>query len=237
MNTLTGKTIVMMGATGGIGTATAMKIAAPGVNIAFCSAKENRVQELSEKLAQTGANVFSAVVDVTSPARIHDFMEAVMARFGRVDTLINFAGLSITRNLEDFTEEDYNTVMDVNVKGMVFSTKEFLSHVNEEEGALVVSFGSMAAKRPNPKAPHYSAAKIAVNMFNDAFTQQIKGRNIRFTTINPGPVDTTFFEGRIPKDKRGNFMQPEEVADVLEFILTHDNLVFHDVAFESTKMI
>ena len=178
--------------------------------------------------------MFGAVVDVTDDAQVRDYMQAVYDRFGRVDILINFAGLSITRKLEDFTAEDYDTVMNVNVKGMVFSTKAFVALTDPAAGALVINIGSMAAKRANANAPHYSAAKAAVNMFTDGLAQQLKGKNIRFTVLNPGPTDTTFFEGRIPPEKRGDFMRAGDIAEVLEFIMTRDARInFHELSFDS----
>lgn len=234
MRDLRGMTIVMMGATGGMGTATALLMAKHGMNIAFSSSRAEKVKALEEKLDAVGASSFGAVVDVTDPAQIDAFMEKVVEKYGRVDVLINFAGLSITRKLDDFSEADYNTVMDVNVKGMVFSTKSFAKHVNEELGALIINIGSMAAKRANANAPHYSAAKAAVNMFTDGLAQQLKSKNIRFTVLNPGPTDTTFFEGRIPPEKRGDFMQAEDIAEVMEFIITRrSNINFHDISFDS----
>lgn len=234
MRSLEGLTVVMMGASGGIGTATAMQIARPGVNIAVSSSNQSRVDALKEKLSGTGANVYAAVVDVTDEKQISGFMKAVNEKFGRMDILINFAGLSVTAKLDTFTVEDYMKVMDVNVKGMVFSTKAFVPYVNSDEGALIINFGSMAAKRPNPNAPHYSAAKAAVNMFTDSFAQQLKSKNIRMTVVNPGPTDTSFYEGRIPPEKRTDFMQASDVAEMLEYIMTRDSrIIIHDVMFDS----
>ena len=234
MRSLEGLTVVMMGATGGMGTATALQIAKPGVNIAFSSSKLERVDVLMDKLQDKGAEVFGAAVDVTNEKQVEHFMKAVYERFGRLDILINFAGLSITRKLEDFSLEDYNKVMDVNVKGMVFSTKAFAALTDSEKGALVINIGSMAAKRANPSAPHYSAAKAAVNMFTEGLAQQLKGKNIRFTVLNPGPTDTTFFEGRIPEEKRGDFMQAQDIAEIMEFIMTRDPRInFHEISFDS----
>lgn len=234
MRSLKGLTIVMMGATGGMGTATALQLASQGVNIAFSSSNADRVTALQEKLANTGASIYGAVVNVTDCQQVDQFMDSVFQKFGQVDVLINFAGLSITAKLNDFTEEQYNTVMDVNVKGMVFSTKALASRVDPARGALVINIGSMAAKRANPNAPHYSAAKAAVNMFTDGFAQQMKSLNIRFTVLNPGPTDTTFFEGRIPPDKRTDFMKATDIAEVIEFVITRDsNINFHDISFDS----
>ena len=234
MRSLEGLTVVMMGASGGIGTATALKIANTGAKLAISSSRRERVDELCEKLSGTGAEVYADVVDITDEKQVEAFMAAVAEKFGRVDILLNFAGLSITAKLDTFSVEDYAKVMDVNVKGMVFSTKYFVEHVNSDEGALIINFGSMAAKRANANAPHYSAAKAAVNMFTDGLAQQLKGKNIRMTVINPGPTDTSFYEGRIPPEKRTDFMQAEDVAEVLEFIMTRNsNIIFHDVMFDS----
>ena len=234
MRNLEGLTIVMMGATGGMGTATARLLARPGVNLAFSSSRQERVDALADVLSGTGASVLGRVVDVTDSRQVDAFIEEVHTKFGRLDVLINFAGLSITSKLDAFTVEQYETVMDVNVKGMVFSTKAFASRTDEETGALVINIGSMAAKRANPNAPHYSAAKAAVNMFTDGFAQQLKSKNIRFTVLNPGPTDTTFFEGRIPPEKRTDFMQASDIAEVIEFIITRDSRInFHDISFDS----
>ncbi len=233
MRKIEGMTIIMMGASGGMGTATAELLARPGVNLALCSSNPKRMEDLNKKLSESGADIFSSVVDVSSPEQISGFMKEVKKRFGHLDVLINFAGLSITRSLEDFTEDDYNLIMDVNVKGMVFSCKEFASEV-EEDGALVINIGSMAAKRANPKAPHYSAAKAAVNMFTEGLSQQLKTKNIRMTVINPGPTDTTFFEGRIPPEKRGDFMKADDIAELIEFLITREkNIIYHDISFDS----
>ena len=234
MRSLEGLTVVMMGASGGMGSATAKLIAKPGVNIAMCASRKERLEQVAGEIAEKGANVYASAVDISKVDQIEQFMSKVYERFGRVDILINFAGLSVTADIDQLTEADYDKVMDVNVKGMYFSTKSFVSRVNQEVGALIINFGSMAAKRPNPKAAHYSAAKVAVNMFTDALAQQLKSRNIRMTLINPGPTNTTFFEGRIPVEKRGDFMQAEDVAELLEFIMTRNSSVnIHDVMLDS----
>jgi NADP-dependent 3-hydroxy acid dehydrogenase YdfG len=234
MRKLTDLSIVMMGASGGIGSATALRIAAPGVKIALCSIDAPGLEKLSGQLTAKGAEIFHRVVDVTKETEIKSFIDDAAGKFGRVDVLMNFAGLSVTAKVGELTEEGYDLVMDVNVKGMFFGIKHFVAHVNEEIGAQIINFGSMASKRANAGAPHYSAAKAAVNMFSQGLAEQLKGKNIRITTMNPGPADTAFYEGRIAKDKRTKFMQADDVAEVVEFILTRDDrIVFHDVMFDS----
>ena len=234
MRTLEGLTVVMTGAAGGIGSAAAMQIAKPGVRLAICGKSEEKLAALADRLSAAGAEVFARAADVTRPEQIEDFMEAAYRRFGRLDILVNFAGLSVTARTEELSEADYDRVMDVNVKGMFFAVKSFAARSDPERGGLIVNFGSMAAKRANPGAPHYSAAKAAVNLFSEGLARQLKSRNIRVTVVNPGPTDTDFFAGRIPPEKRTDFLRPEDVAELLEFIMTRDDrVIFHDVMFES----
>jgi len=234
MRSLENVSIVLTGATGGMGIATALQIARPRVNLAICSLHSPKLEELSRRLTDKGATVYSHVVNVTREEQVQSFMEDAADRFGKLDMLLNFAGLSVTAKITELAEEAYDQVMDVNVKGMFFSIKHFLPHVDEEKGALIVNVGSMASKRPNPSTPHYCAAKAAVNVFAQGLAEQLKGKNIRITTINPGPTDTTFFEGRIPKEKRTKFMKAEDIAEVIEFVLTRDSrIVFHDIMFDS----
>ncbi len=233
MRKLEGLSIIMMGASGGIGGATALQIAKPGVKIAICSVDPVELDNLAQQLKDKGATVYSKLVDVTKEEQVNAFMTESVEQFGRADILINFAGLSITAKLDELTEAGYDKVMDVNVKGMFLSTKAFVSHVDTEEGALVINFGSMAAKRANAGAPHYSAAKAAVNLFSDGLAQQLKSKNIRVTVINPGPTNTTFFAGRMAEDKLVNFMSATDVAELLEFVMTRDKrIIYHDVMFE-----
>lgn len=233
-NSLENRGIVLMGASGGIGSATALCLARPNVNMAICSIDEKGLKELADSLIEKGANVFVKVVDVTKEDEVSSFIGEAASLFGNLDILINFAGLSVTATVENLSEADYDKVMDVNVKGMFFGIKHFVPLVGLDRGAQIINFGSMAAKRANPGAPHYSAAKAAVNMFSAGLAQQLKSKNIKITTLNPGPTDTTFFEGRIPKEKRTRFMQADDVAEVIEFILTREaHIVFHDIEFES----
>jgi len=234
MRNLEGLTIVMAGASGGIGSATALQLARPGVNMAICSIDKPGLDSLAKSVTAKGANVIARVVDLTDDKAVSSFMDEVYKTYKRFDILINFAGLSVTADLGELTEKNFDLVMDVNVKGMFLGTKHFTKHVDESEGAMIINFGSMAAKRANAKSPQYSAAKAAVLMFSQGLAEQLKSKNIRITTMNPGPTDTTFFEGRIPKEKRTKFMQATDVAETLEFIITRDKrIVFHDVMFES----
>lgn len=234
MRELTGLSIILVGASGGIGSATALRIAAPGVKIGICSIDQEGLDKLEAQLVEKGATVYSKYVDVTKCDQITAYMDECCEKFGGADILVNFSGLSITAKIDQLTEAGYDKVMDVNVKGMFFCTQAFVKHVDTVKGALVINFGSMASKRPTAGAPHYSAAKAAVNVFSQALAMQLKEKNVKFTVMNPGPTNTAFYEGRIPEEKRYDFMVPDDVAEVVEFIMKRsDRLVFHDIMMDS----
>ena len=234
MKNINGLNAIMMGASGGIGSATCRVLAKHGVNFAICSIDAEGLEKLAEELRAAGAKVLAKVVNNTVEKEVDAFIDEAVATFGKPDVLINFAGLSITSKVGELSEANWDTVLNVNLKGMFLSSKAFIRHLDPEKGGQIINFGSMASKRPGATNPHYSAAKAAVNTFGQGMAQQYKADNLRVTTLNPGPVNTTFFAGRIPEDKRGDFMVANDVAEVIEFILTRDDrIVFHDVMFDS----
>jgi len=234
MRELKGLSIIMIGGSGGMGNATANKIAKPGVHIGICSIDDARLEELNVELSEKGADIYTKHVDVSKPIEIRSFIDECNEKFGGVDILLNFAGLSINAKLETLTEEQWETVMDVNLKGNYFATQAFANHVDTKKGALVINFASMAAKRPVGGNVHYAAAKSAVYTLSQALAQQMKSKNIKFTTMFPGPTSTTFFAGRKTDEEMVDFMKAEDIADLLEYIMVRsDRLVFHEVLVDS----
>lgn len=234
MRELTGLNIIMIGGNGGMGAATAKLIAKPGVCISVCGRKQETLDALEAEVKAKGADTYFKSVDITKVQEVTDFVNESVDKFGSADILINFAGLSINANLEDITEEQWDTVMDVNVKGTYFATQAFAKRVDAEKGALVINFASMASKRPMGLNPHYAAAKSAVSTITQALSNQMKKKNIKFTVMSPGPAATTFFAGRKTAEEMSKFMSADDIAETLEFImLRSDRLVFHDVAFDS----
>jgi len=233
MVSLKDKVIIMTGASGGIGGSTAKLLAAKGAKVVIGSNDVTALQKLEGEIKAQKGQVVSMELDVTSEDQVKAFIDLAQKTYGTVDILINFAGLTAHGAITDLTEAQFDTVMDVNVKGVFLATKHFVPLVDIEKGAQIINFGSMASKRPNAFAPQYCAAKAAVNLLSQGLALQLKDKNIKVTTLNPGPTNTTFFAaGRpVPREK---FMEASDVAEVIEFILTRESrVVFHDVAFES----
>ena len=232
MRKLENAVIVIPGASGGVGRALAKELAKDGVKFAICSIDEAGLAEQKKELEGQGADVLSKVVDATDEAQVKAFFDEVMSTYGRMDILVNLPGLSRVGKIWDMPVEDYDTIIDVNLKGIFLCSKHFVPHVTEDANGLIVNIASMASKRANPNAPMYCTAKAAVAMFSDGLALQLKEKNVRVTTMNPGPINSTFWGNRdVPREK---FMQPVDVAATIAFVVRmNPNVVFHDVAFES----
>lgn len=234
MKDLVGMNIIMVGGSGGMGSATAKHIAKPGVHISVCSVDQAGLDRLEAEVKEKGADTYFKYVDNTKPADIRAFIDESVAKFGSADVLINFAGLSTNATLDTLTEENWDLVLDVNLKGCFFATQAFSNHVDPEKGALVINFASMASKRPTGLNPHYAAAKAAVNTMTTGLANSMKSKNIKFTIMSPGPTSTTFFAGRKTADQMVSFMNAQDIAEMLEFIMVRsDRLVFHEIAMDS----
>lgn len=233
MRDLEGLSIFLMGASGGMGSATALRLARPGVKLAICSIDGPGIDALAAKLRDKGAAVFKRRVDLTVEEETAAFFDDAVAEFGTADILLNYSGVSIGGNIEEFEYEKFQAILDVNLKTMFLGCKHFVRLADPDRYPMIINFGSMGAKRANAKSPYYCMAKAGILMFDDCLAQQLKAKNIRVTTMNPGPTDTSFFDGKLDKDKRVNFMQAEDVAEIIEFILTRNRrIVYHSLFFE-----
>jgi NAD(P)-dependent dehydrogenase (short-subunit alcohol dehydrogenase family) len=227
-----GKTIVILGAASGMGRAIARSVAADGARLAIADCDQAKLAEVESELKPVAGGVLAQVVDVTDEATVGAFFAAVKKQFGSADVLVCAPGVSIAGPIADMRLEDFDRILDVNVKGSFLGAKHFLSAVDPARGGLIMNFASMAARRANPNAPVYCAAKAAVAMFSQGLALQAKERNVRVTTLLPGPTDTSFWGTRqVPREK---FMQVDDIVAAVRFVLTlPDRVVVHELAFES----
>jgi NADP-dependent 3-hydroxy acid dehydrogenase YdfG len=224
--------IVVTGAAGDMGRAIVDMLAGQGARVAIADRDAARLADLEKSLRDRGVHVFAQVVDVTEEEQVAGFFAAAKQSLGRFDVLLNLPGLSIPGQIAAAAVADFDRMFDVNVKGAFLCAKQFVGHVDEKAGALVVNISSVAAKRANANAPLYCAAKAAVSMLADGLALQVAAKNVRVTTLSPGAANTQFWGTRaVPRDK---FLKVEEIVEVIRFVLSMpQRVVFHDVVFES----
>ena len=213
---LSGKRAIVTGASSGIGKATAVALAAAGVRVAGGA---RRVERLETEVALE--------LDVTDAASCERFVREVTERLGGLDILVNNAGLAIGRApFDESTEEDEAPVFAVNVVGLVRMTRLCLPHFGD--WGHIVSMGSVAGRQAYEGGATYVASKFAERGFMYSLREDLLGRPIRLTTVDPGLVETDFSLVRFKGDEekaaavyRGvEAMQPEDIAECILFALT-----------------
>jgi NADP-dependent 3-hydroxy acid dehydrogenase YdfG len=213
---LTGKRAIVTGASSGIGRATAAALADAGVRVAGGA---RRVERLETEIALE--------LDVTDPASCEGFVAEAVERLGGLDILVNNAGLALGRApFDESTEEDEAAVLDVNVAGLVRMTRLCLPRFGD--WGHIVNMGSVAGRQAYENGAIYVTSKFAERGFTYALREDLLGRPVRLTTVDPGLVETDFSLVRFKGDEekaaavyRGvDAIQPDEIADCILFTLT-----------------
>jgi NADP-dependent 3-hydroxy acid dehydrogenase YdfG len=217
---LRGKTAIVTGASSGIGAATVRALTGQGVTVA---AGARRV----DRLAELGDAVVAHRLDVTDQASCEEFVEAAVVALGGIDILVNNAGLALGRDpFWESTEEDERRVLETNVTGVIRMTRLCLPHIRD--GGHIVNLGSVAGRQAYPNGALYVTSKFAVRGFTYALREDLLGRPIRVTTVDPGLVETEFSRVRFRGDneqaaavyKGVEAIRPEDIADCIVFALT-----------------
>lgn len=220
---LNGQVIAITGASSGIGADLARLLAARGARVLLMARSESKLTALAEEIGDA-AEMY--VLDVTSDKQVTETMEKALRRHRRIDVLVNNAGYGEFKTFLETGVEDFQGMMDVNFMGTVRCTKAVLPAMLREKSGQIVNVASMAGKVGSAKSTAYSATKHAVLGFTNSLRQELAGTGIVVSAVNPGPVDTPFFDRADPSGTyRANLpgwfmLSPEAAAGaVLEAIL------------------
>jgi NADP-dependent 3-hydroxy acid dehydrogenase YdfG len=214
---LEGKTAVLTGASSGIGAATAQALAREGVRVVGGARRAERI----------AAPIVALEVDVTDPESCERFVDAAVEELGSIDILVNAAGLALGRDLfDESNEQDERVVLETNVNGLIRMTRLALPHLRD--GGHIVNIGSVAGRQAYEKGSLYVTSKFAVRGFTYALREDLLGRPIHVTTVDPGLVETDFSRVRFRGDEETatkvyqgvEAMQPEDIADCVLFAVT-----------------
>jgi 3-hydroxy acid dehydrogenase/malonic semialdehyde reductase len=202
MGKLTGKTAFITGASSGIGEATARAFAAEGAQLLLAARRKDRLDTLGPQLVEAGAaEVHSFELDVRSREQVESSIRSLPAEWQAIDILVNNAGLS--RGLDKLYEgdpEDWDEMIDTNVKGMLYVTRSVVPGMIERNSGHIVNLGSTAGEITYPRGAVYCATKAAERAINDGLRQDVLGTAVRVTSVDPGMVQTAFSEVRFRGD-------------------------------------
>lgn len=227
---LANKICILTGAANGIGLAAAHKFIAEGATVVVCDVDAARVDDSVAQLQAQGGTVCGYVVDVTQRASIDAMVAAVMAQFGRIDVLVNNAGITRDARLQQMTEADFDAVIAVNLKGVFNCTQAVAAILVAQGGGAIINTSSIAGTLGNFGQSNYAAAKAGVIGLTKTWARELGPKNVRVNAVVPGAVATQLL-ARVPEPvleqiKNACWMrrigQPEELANVYAFLASDE---------------
>lgn len=194
-NNLSGNVALITGASSGIGAATALKLAAAGFRVGIAARRVERLESLGKEIAISGGQALAIEMDVADSASVAAGVKKLIAAYGTVDILFNNAGLMPVSDVDQLRTDEWNRMVDVNIKGVLNTTAAVLPYMIEQHGGHIINTSSIAGRKVMPGLTVYSATKFAITAFSEGLRMEVgKKHNIRVTCIQPGAVATELFE-------------------------------------------
>jgi len=226
------RTALITGATSGIGRETARLLANSGLRVIICGRREERLVELEREL-KVITDVFSLTFDVRDNEKVVDAVDNLPGNWKDIDVLINCAGNAHGMDsIEKGDVNDWDAMLDINVKGLLYVTKAILKGMVERKAGHIVNIGSIAGKEVYPNGNIYCASKFAVDAISNSMRIDLNKFGIKVSSINPGLVQTEFSEVRFKGDKERaksvyEGFVPLTASDIAEVILFAVTRPFH----------
>ena len=227
MTDLSGRVVAVTGASSGIGEATAVACANAGAAVAICARRSDRIEALARRLEAGGGQALAYTADVGDEEQANAFVGAAHERFGRLDAIINNAGVMLLGPIDGAPTEEWRRMIHVNVMGVLYCTHAALPLLRAQGGGDVVIVSSIGGRVVGRYSGVYSLTKFGVGVFAEALRQESVGTGIRVTLIEPGRVDTelrTHVREEVMQQLSGGFagvepMTSEQVADTILFAI------------------
>lgn len=236
---LDGTVALVTGASSGIGAATAQSLAAQGATVALLARRRERLAESANAIRAEGGNALVVEADITDRRRAEEAVERVVGELGRLDTLVNNAGLMHVGPVADASPDEWDQMLQINVQGLLYITRAALPHLisgaeDSPRGvADLVNISSTAGRVARPGTAVYNLTKYGLNGFAEALRQEVMQKRVRVSLVEPGTVDTELsshladgvrqaIEAQI---KDLELLLPEDIADAVTYIVTRDRRV------------
>ena len=220
MLSLEGKSCIVTGASSGIGLAVARRLAREEVRLCLVARSMEKLQAVALELGQAGEKPLVAAADVANEEQVRRAVEGALSRFGAVDVLVNSAGTTYFTPMADTTQEQWDQVIDSNLKGVFLSCKYVVPHMLLRGSGDIVNVASIAAHQGFENSTAYCAAKHGVLGFSRALALEVRKRGLRVITVSPGSVDTPLWDPMEYSPDRSKMLRAEDVAESVVAALT-----------------
>lgn len=227
---LEGKVSIVTGAAQGIGKATALKFAAEGSKVVICDVRLGSMDEISAELKEMNAEFLAYEVNVVNRDQIKTMVDDVVSKWGKIDVLVNNAGITADNQLIKMPEEDFDKVIDVNLKGVFNCTQIVVPVMSDNGGGVVLNASSVVGLYGNFGQTNYAATKWGVIGMTKTWAKELGKKNIRVNAIAPGFIATPMvkkmpekviemMEGKAPLRRLGT---PEDIANAYAFLASEE---------------
>jgi NADP-dependent 3-hydroxy acid dehydrogenase YdfG len=231
---LQGTVALVTGASSGIGEATALALAERGAAVALAGRRRDRLDELAARISQAGGQGLAIEADVSSPEQAQSLVERTVSELGRLDTLVNNAGVMLLGPALDAPLEEWDRMVAVNVQGLLYCAHAALPHLlraaedQPRRVADMVNISSVAGRVARSGSGVYNLTKHGVGAFSDSLRQEVSGRHVRVSLVEPGAVDTELRLHNRPEiqeqmEKRFGdveILQAHDIADAIAYVIT-----------------
>jgi NADP-dependent 3-hydroxy acid dehydrogenase YdfG len=225
---------LVTGASSGIGEATAKRLAAEGAAVAVAARRVDRLEQLVAEIEAEGGRALAIEADVTDRAQAEALVERTVSELGRLDTVVNNAGVMLLGPALEAPIEEWERMVDLNLKGLLYVAKAALPHLlkfaddGPRQVADLVNISSVAGRRPRSGSAVYNATKFGVGAFAEALRQEVTERHVRVSLVEPGAVITELSSHNRPEvleEIKGRFgdlerLEADDIADAVSYIVT-----------------
>jgi NADP-dependent 3-hydroxy acid dehydrogenase YdfG len=241
---IAGKVVVITGASSGLGDATARTLSAQGAAVVLGARREDRIQALARELIAGGGKAIAVTTDVTDRAKVMHLVHSAVREYGRVDVMINNAGLMPQAPLERLKIDEWERTIDVNLKGVLYGIAAALPHMQRQKSGHFINVSSVAGHKVGPGFAVYAATKFGVRALTEGLRQEVKPYNIRTTIISPGAVATELLDSVTDPDAaarvRAFYAQAaipaESFARLVAFAIAQpDDVDINEIVFRPTR--
>ena len=243
-NNVEQKVVVITGASSGLGEATARHLSAQGATVVLGARRADRIQALANELNGSGAKSLAVATDVTHSDQVQRLVDAAVETYGRIDVMLNNAGLMPHSPLERLKIEDWDQMIDVNIKGVLYGIAAALPYMKEQKSGHFINVSSVAGHKVRTGGVVYAATKHALRVISEGLRMEVKPYNIRTTVISPGALDTELVDRITEPDIResvrkmaGEIALPADTfARMVAFVISQPEEVdVNEILFRPTR--